>query len=254
MTSAAREEIIKVFDGFRQDLDDHNDRRERLIKLSREVTSLSKKVIFLLHRLASEELEDKEHAIDIAVIQSRVKLAEIKTLFEQMRVELEGENFWRYQKTVSGGIQEYLEALSFSHYLEHNTLLSYQDVQEDMKSLEGIPFFPLGVPYEDYVLGVSDLTGELMRFAITSIGRQGISSQANLEKAVAVGNFVRACKADWEPMTPYIKELRSKQDVTTNSLRKIEEVAYSVAIRGFERAKLYHHAYNPPTDDSHDHD
>jgi predicted translin family RNA/ssDNA-binding protein len=47
----------------------------------------------------------------------------------------------------------------------------------------------------DYILGVSDLTGELMRFAITSIGRQGMMSKANLDKATEVCNFVRACRS-----------------------------------------------------------
>lgn len=83
-----------------------------------------------------------------------------------------------------------------------------------------------------------------MRFAITSIGRQGIKSKANLDKATKVCNFVRACRsgrfyypflwsnrdihlgltlyADWEPMSPYIRELKAKQEVTTNSLKKIE--------------------------------
>jgi len=156
MTLTTREDIIGTFDAFRQELDDHNDRRERLVKvrrccarslmscssfvkLSREVTNLSKKVIFLLHRLASEELRDETEAVSAAVKQSHKKLAEIKSLFEQMHVELEGENFWRYQKTVSGGVQEYIEALSFSYYLEHKSLLSFQDVQEDMKSSEGLP-------------------------------------------------------------------------------------------------------------------
>jgi predicted translin family RNA/ssDNA-binding protein len=34
-----------------------------------------------------------------------------------MSIELEGENFWQYQKMVSPGLQEYIEALSFAQYL-----------------------------------------------------------------------------------------------------------------------------------------
>lgn len=39
-----------LFEGFRAELDDYNDRRERLIKASRDVTTASKRLIFLLHR------------------------------------------------------------------------------------------------------------------------------------------------------------------------------------------------------------
>jgi hypothetical protein len=39
--------VLEAFGLFRDEIDDYNDRRERLIKTSRDVTSLSKKVIFL---------------------------------------------------------------------------------------------------------------------------------------------------------------------------------------------------------------
>ena len=75
----SRDAVLSAFDCFREDLDDHNDRRERLIKVcptlpspsplarahplafdllqaSRDVTNLSKKVIFLLHRTMGKTL------------------------------------------------------------------------------------------------------------------------------------------------------------------------------------------------------
>ena len=42
--------IQAAFEVYREEIDAHNDRRERLIKASRDVTGLSKKLIFLLHR------------------------------------------------------------------------------------------------------------------------------------------------------------------------------------------------------------
>ena len=47
----------------------------------------------------------------------------------------------------------------------------------------------VAVPYEDYLLGVSDLTGELMRFAITAMSRKG-----GRRLAKEVSEFVRNCK------------------------------------------------------------
>jgi hypothetical protein len=35
---------ISMFDGFRTELDEHHDRRERIIKASRDITAASKKM------------------------------------------------------------------------------------------------------------------------------------------------------------------------------------------------------------------
>jgi len=42
--------VISVFEGFKAELDEHHDRRERVIKASRDITASSKKVIFALQR------------------------------------------------------------------------------------------------------------------------------------------------------------------------------------------------------------
>jgi len=45
------------------------------------------------------------------------------------------------------------------------------------------------MPYTDYLLGVSDLTGEVMRFAIVAMSIKG-----GRKKAGEVCAFVRACQ------------------------------------------------------------
>ena len=49
-TLGSREAILDAFAAFRDELDEKHDRRERLVKASRDVTNQSKKVIFQLHR------------------------------------------------------------------------------------------------------------------------------------------------------------------------------------------------------------
>ena len=68
------------------------------------------------------------------------------------------------------------------------------------------------------MLGVSDLMGELMRYAITAIPRKGGRATAN-----AVCTFVRQCKTEFGTLTPHLKELVKKQRITAESLRKIED-------------------------------
>ncbi|PPQ71609.1 hypothetical protein CVT26_010544 [Gymnopilus dilepis] len=222
--------IHDSFNAFRADLDDYNDRRERLIKASRDITNLSKKTIFLLHRIAQGDVGETVSEAELskkAAQQGYEKLREIQEHYAKLRPELEGDKFWRYQRQVSPGLQEYIEALSFAHYLDHGSLITYEEVQRTLMDPHGVEYFPL--PVSDYLLGLSDLTGELMRFAISSIARRGGRKKAN-----QVCAFVRGCKADFERMTPYIRELSKKQAVTAQSLEKIEDAAYAIVVRSSE--------------------
>ncbi|TDL28810.1 Translin [Rickenella mellea] len=227
MANTNRDAVLKVFDGFRVELDEYNDRRERLIKVSRDITNASKKVIFLLHRLATAKIESGGTDFKSIAKQGRDKLIEIQALFASIRGELDGERFWSFQRAVSPGLQEYIEALSFVHYLESGRLVTFREVQASLTDESGIVYFPL--PLDDYLLGVSDLTGELMRYAIVAISHRG-----GRNKAKEVCDFVRNCKADFERFTPFVKFLSKKQAVTSQSLEKIEAAAYTIAIRRSE--------------------
>lgn len=180
----------------------------------------------------------KASAFSEAVSKGQIKLAEVQSLLRTMREDLEGDRFWRYQAAISPGLQEYIEALAFAHYLEHGTLVSYLQVQATLRytltgssqnekenkgrdkgeishsrdsdgDRTGDDGNPEGkgendsetgggerqkelfkLPYDDYLLGVSDLTGELMRFAISAI-----TSRGGRQVARQVSDFVRNCKA-----------------------------------------------------------
>ncbi|KAJ3513734.1 hypothetical protein NLJ89_g2783 [Agrocybe chaxingu] len=199
-----------------------------MVVASRDITNLSKKTIFLLHRLALEQpAADDQNSGKRAAQQGYGKLREVQNTYAKLQPELVGDRFWRYQRQVSPGLQEYIEALSFAYYLEHGALIPFDEVQKTLMDPEGVEYFPL--PVSDYLLGLSDLTGELMRFAISGISRRG-----GRAKAVEVCDFVRGCKADFERMSPYIRDLRKKQVVTAQSLEKIEDAAYAIAVRSSE--------------------
>ncbi|KLO20522.1 Translin [Schizopora paradoxa] len=220
--------ILHAFEEFRSDLDLENDRRERIVKSSRDITINSKRVIFLLHRLAIAGIDDdgvKDDRTDY--VEAKKKLAEIRVIFKNLQHELEAERFWHHQSAISPGMQEYIEAVSFLHYLEKGKMISYDGVLNSLRDENGVLLCPLSL--DDYLLGVSDLTGELMRFAITAISRRG-----GRRKAREVSDFVRGCKADFDGFSPYVKQLSKKQAVTSQSLQKIEEAAYAIAVRASE--------------------
>lgn len=73
----------------------------------------------------------------------REKLKEIQRLFAAIREELQGQRFCRYQRNVSSGLQEYIEAMSFAHYLETGKLVSFDEVQQSLTDETGVPVSPL---------------------------------------------------------------------------------------------------------------
>jgi len=102
---------------------------------------------------------------------------------------------------------------------------------------------------EDYLLGISDLTGEIMRLSITAIGAQ----RSSLADLLAVCNLIRGWYADLEYLTPSVRELRKKQDVTAQSLQKIEGAAYSLSVRGAEYGSgAFDLAFDPRSHHSHE--
>jgi len=68
-----------------------------------------------------------------------------------------------------------------------------------------------------------------MRFAISGIARKG-----GRKKAKEVCAFVRECKSGFERFTPYVRELRKKQSVTSQSLEKLEDAVYAIFVRSSE--------------------
>ncbi|KAG6845631.1 hypothetical protein H0H87_005838, partial [Tephrocybe sp. NHM501043] len=132
------------FDAFRAQLDDDSDRRERLIKVSvpavttrpcslpqasRDVTTISKRTIFLLHRILGPA----------APPAAREMLQDVHRIYASLKHDLDGDRFWRYHRQVSPGLQEYIEALSFAHYLQHKSLISFDQVQRTLCGPDGVP-------------------------------------------------------------------------------------------------------------------
>lgn len=109
----------------------------------------------------------------------------IQKQYSSIASDLQSLNAHRYAHNITGGNQEFIEALSFHHYLETQSLISYDAAKARIAELskgeakEGeetgaggkdhvVPLTP-----EDYILGICDMTGELMRFSVTSMATNG---------------------------------------------------------------------------------
>nr|KAG5700870.1 hypothetical protein BaRGS_012277 [Batillaria attramentaria] len=137
--------------------------------------------------------EDQEEVLTQAL--TRIKDIQ-KTRFLPLALELDGEDHYQFMRAYSPGLQEYIEAVSFYHYLKYSQLVSLTAVQQDLQFsrqdaiLHTSPggaseTVVVSVPPMEFMLGIADLTGELMRTAIMSV------SAGNLDFPIQACKFMR---------------------------------------------------------------
>ncbi|KAF9149429.1 hypothetical protein BG015_008790 [Linnemannia schmuckeri] len=340
---------VQDFGYFRDILEEHHDRRERIIKASRDINNFSKKMIFALHRAEPKDYLPQFSATSEALIEFKEKHATVLKLFHRVAIDLQGSNYYRYQRSVSGAFQEYIEAMTLEYYLVHGKLMPKNALEADLvftttpeqisnpdliiaigqspfggegrsggggggqrgkfnkdsrkrpynKDREDAPKRPanaipadgptsqpsastsaadgspstalispmimetdqipsapaaaatssptvqivLEVTDEDYLLGIADLTGELMRLAINTLGQSLMptlqeedASILSPEKRVQhILQFLRDIKSGFDGLSlTKMSPISKKMAVLRQSLQKIEFACYNVKVRGAE--------------------
>lgn len=215
--------ILKAFQGYQVELDNRYDKRERIVKSSRDVTIQSKRVIFLLHRCSEEGTSSD------TLNEAGEKLQGIKKQFKSVAQELENEDSFQFTRAYSPGLQEFVEAYSFWYFLKHGSLVSFEEVcQELVFEREDKEKVTLVVPPVEYVLGIADLTGELMRLAINSVGK------GRLETPVTICKLLRSIHNAFITFPNSAKGMSKKVEVMIASLKKVENTCYMIHVRGSE--------------------
>ncbi|XP_046629004.1 translin-associated protein X [Neodiprion virginianus] len=237
--------VIKQFRVYAAELDSKHDRYEAVVKLSRDITIESKRIIFLLHTF------DKESKRDAVLGEAKTRLDVLaKTLFKSIAQELDGQNPFQYLRAYTAGIQEYIEAVTFYQYLESNKLDDWKDLERSLiyvvpceikstpwdRALEPAAYTSREIrtmltPHE-YILGIADLTGELMRKCISNLGSGDIAScfqTCNFVRSIYIG-FLGCVGSSG-------KEINRKLYTLKQSLIKMENVCYTVKVRGSEIPK-----------------
>ena len=249
-TGSTSSPYVSMFEEFRSELDEHYDRRERIIKASRDITAASKKLIFTLQRVRQLQQPLPGHVIK----GNKPHLDNIASQFSLVSTDLQDLNAYRYARQISGGCQEFVEAASFEHYLTNARLLSHAEANELMKSLDANgPGVDLSA--EDYLLGIYDMTGELMKFSITAMATNGtlplIASSESIVDAAEdqvisstprnILTDMRDLRSAMESLTagsgPFAKDVEKKMEVMQASVEKVEKALYSLTVRGAERPK-----------------
>lgn len=161
----------------------------------------------------------------------------IRDLLQSIVPDLQGINAYRYRGNISGGIQELMEAIIFQHYLETQRLMSFENAAQQLPN-------EIMLTYEDYALGMFDMTGELMRFAITYMAMNGQLPGTTIEgrEKSSILMDMQALRSELEGLNAtgsysLSKDFWQKLKTTKASTDKVENGVYSMIVRGKERPK-----------------
>ncbi|MBI3035065.1 hypothetical protein HYY71_01975 [Candidatus Woesearchaeota archaeon] len=181
------------FNQIRQEMHRLDAKREEIIQLSREIISLSKQIIYAAQR------DDLKTASPV-----------IKTIKEKS-TKLKKINIITDTNINSVAFQEYVEAIAFYEFVKNKRIPTRAS---------------LGVSAEDYLSGLCDLTGELVRKAIYDVIHKKFDEAARIKELVhgIYGEFLKLHLRNGG--------LRKKSDSIKWNLKKLEEVMYDIEMKG----------------------
>ncbi|KAL9246316.1 hypothetical protein vseg_019865 [Gypsophila vaccaria] len=229
LSTDAASSMSHDFTKYADYLNNLNEKREKVVKASRDITMNSKKVIFQVHRIGKQNkdavLEKAEKDLQAVRDQHVSRLVK----------ELNGSDFWKLRRAYSPGVQEYVEAATFCKFCRTGTLLNLDEINATFLPLGDPSIEPLQINILDYLLGLADLTGELMRLAISRI------SDGEVEFAEKICGFVRDLHRHLTLLVPHMDDsydMKQKMDTMLQSVMKIENACFSVHVRGSEYIPL----------------
>lgn len=180
----------KKFDTMKSELDKFDIQREKVISLSRDVIKVSKLIIYAVQKDSFNEAE--KH------------IKKIKELIKK----LPEDSYDTGMRSVA--LQEYVEAMTFYYMITQSKL---------------IPKEELGVGTSEYLLGLCDLTGELMRKSVNYVIKDKFSEAEKLK------DVVDELYHEFLKMTLRNGELRKKSDQIKWNLEKMSNMIYDLKIK-----------------------
>lgn len=180
----------KEFEAIKKDLENFEEKREGVIQKSRTIIHLSKQIINALHRNNIKEAEK---------------------FVEDINKEVKDFGSECYDTGIyRAALQEYAEAMAFYYYIKHEKLPTRKEI---------------GVNTEEYLLGLCDLTGELMRKAVNEVIAKEYDS------ALKIKDLVSELYSEFLKLNFRNGELRKKFDSIKWNLQKLEDLALQVKLK-----------------------
>lgn len=186
----------KEFSEIKSLMEKDEETREEIISSSRDMIRLSKKLIYSLHRKDMDAAKKMRSEIGKQILQIR-EIAEKCPKFS-------------YSGIYSVAVQEYVEALTYYEFMFNKRIPGYKE---------------LGVEYEEYLLGLCDLTGELERRAVHS------TVAGEYKDVLLIKEVVEEIYDEFLMFDLRNSELRKKSDSIKWNLKKIEEILYDLKLK-----------------------
>ena len=183
----------KDFGKIRKEMEEFDSKREQIIQKSRHIISLSKRIIYALHR---NDMKDASSY-----------LKEIET----EKKSLQGMKIALDTNIMQTALQEYAEALCYYHFVKDKKVPTSTELKLDNES---------------YLMGLCDLTGELTRKAVNEVINQNFSMAFEIKK------LVEEIYDEFLKFNLRNNELRVKSDQIKWSLKKLEDIIFELKIRG----------------------
>jgi len=185
----------KFLEQLRKDYQANESQRRQIISASNNILFEAKKTIFALQRQDVKTAASK-------LAENEKNLKNLAGRFGQDRLNKEG--------AYKAAAEEYLEGKTFYTVIKN-------------KKIEATP--ALQLDYEGYLGGICDLIGELVRYATNRAAAGKFTEIAKIKKSA---EDIMAQLIDFD-MTGY---LRTKYDQARGHLRKLEQMAYEIKLRG----------------------
>ena len=200
------------FEAYKSTLDGLNETRERLVRNSRTLTQDSKKAIFALLKqwTAPPPLDS------LLPETTATCLAELAALSE--------EDHWRFYRNLQGGVEEFLEAYLLAGYLHAGSEQGIASLDECSRAAFGVEG---RLDAATYLGALSDLTGELRRCAVNAI------SDNRREETFRILDVLRQ-SIDGMASIKVPKRCQNKVTAMEKNLQAIEQVCYTMRVRGAE--------------------
>lgn len=174
-------------------------------------------------------------------------------------------------------LEELIEALTFAHYLRTQCLMGFSEAVAKVAGLseptsdkmdvdvgDPPPTVVTGglrpavvITEDDYLMGIFDLSGEMMRFATTSAALTG--KMAGGSATPPAGGRERTIAVDMQDLGSFFEMLpqqhnrsyQVKLSTLRSSVFKVEKLAYGLTVRGTERPTgwMPEDGDDPPEDD-----
>lgn len=178
----------KEFESIGKDLKKFDEERENTIRQSRDIIQLSKQIIYAIQR---DDLSSAEKLV--AEIKAKTKKLPLKFYDTEMDAV---------------AMQEFVEAIAFYEFVKNNKIPSRKE---------------LGIETDDYLMGLCDLTGELVRKAVKDVINK------RYDEANKIKNLVDEIYGEFLKFDLRNGNLRKKADQIKWNLKKLEEMEYDVA-------------------------